>query len=426
MTGIVVFGFLLLILLALMLVWARVWGQALTSTLVIFPFFSILGILLHDSASPFFLPSDGQYYLDWSRALIDLWSKGTPTGFPQVWPGKGVWPVILATLGLLVGENVGVFGILLSAATVSMLSLVLEKTANVLGAKEAQWAILLIFFTSGPMLIFGPSLLREGIFWLGVSFGVLSLAVADRGHWIPSASYFVVSGAIMLAIRPDLGLILGTTMGGVIIMLWGIRSGLSLYLRLLFVPVLLAGLAYVFGQALDFLRPSIEPSVVDNLQASLDKESSTRFVQLDPSNDSDQSDAIGPELFRNEGVEVLCESQLVLKVACDGFLSLPRFIFGPFPWEFQAEPVWFFAVAATLHFLIILFLALTNVFVDQPRVWLNLGILVLALATAVVFASILTGYGILIRFRVVTEIILLPLAVKGLHTIRFQNSRIHR
>lgn len=92
----------------------------------------------------------------------------------------------------------------------------------------------------------------------------------------------------------------------------------------------------------------------------------------------------------------------------------PHVMFGPFPHEIEAGPIWYLSSLSTFHFWLTIVFA-TIYMLRNKRHWLiALGLFSLALMSLAVFTLILTNYGILIRFRVVTELLLAPLAISGL------------
>ena len=98
---------------------------------------------------------------------------------------------------------------------------------------------------------------------------------------------------------------------------------------------------------------------------------------------------------------------------CHAVVNLPYALFGPFYWEYGSEAIWLIAGASTLHFLVLGGLATYYLVISRGRRWPLLSLLAVAAASMLMFSSILTNYGILIRFRAATEIMLIPLAVSG-------------
>jgi len=105
--------------------------------------------------------------------------------------------------------------------------------------------------------------------------------------------------------------------------------------------------------------------------------------------------------------------QVVTAALCKASANLPYALFGPFHWEYGPGAVWLIAGASTLHFLGLSGLAAYYVIMSKGRRWPLLAVLAVAAASMLMFSSILTNYGILIRFRAATEIMLIPLALSG-------------
>jgi hypothetical protein len=110
-------------------------------------------------------------------------------------------------------------------------------------------------------------------------------------------------------------------------------------------------------------------------------------------------------------VAFLCDSASYLGILCDSLARLPALMFGPFLWEIGPEPVWIVVIASTLHFLFLFGTSVLFLFQKKQRNLATLGLFSLGLVTLLILATILTNYGIIIRFRVVAELFLLPLSL---------------
>ena len=104
-------------------------------------------------------------------------------------------------------------------------------------------------------------------------------------------------------------------------------------------------------------------------------------------------------------------------MTCNAATNSLRVLLGPFWWEIGFQPVWLLAVGSTWHFLLLV--VLSTLFFIRSRetrpIVASLG--VLAIFSLAVFGALLTNYGLLLRFRAMTEILLIPTAVGGLLTI---------
>jgi hypothetical protein len=112
-------------------------------------------------------------------------------------------------------------------------------------------------------------------------------------------------------------------------------------------------------------------------------------------------------------LEDFCSSALVVRVACGAWENVPYALLGPFYWEYGPELIWIVSGLSTLHFLALVGLSLAYFASQGGRHWVTVGTLAVAVVTFTMFAAIMTNYGILIRFRAATEIILIPLAIAG-------------
>jgi len=144
---------------------------SVTPVILVTSGFFIVGMFLYLPVSPFYIPSDASYYQAWGYSLSDYWAGEGPMVDRQIWPGKGFWPLIIAALHFFLGPiyvaaiafNSGVFGLMILA---------LQKSILLLSGKSGSWVLGFLVATSTPFALFGPSLLRESLFWLGASGGV--------------------------------------------------------------------------------------------------------------------------------------------------------------------------------------------------------------------------------------------------------------
>jgi len=247
--------------------------------------------------------------------------------------------------------------------------------------------------------------LRESLFWLGASGGVLGISYLARRevrNGLLSLSWAVF---LLLAIRPDAGVVIAYSFVGAAIVLFGLAGPFQSKRKKILSALALTGLLVSFPPASSFLIPNNDPAYVEVAASSLSTpDITTRFLPF-PGD--------GPGLLSNDG----CESFLALTVLCKSLGHLPNALFGPFYWEYGSGAIWWISGMSTLHFLSVSGLALTYVVSREGRGWISLGVLGVALVSFLMFSSIMTNYGILIRFRAATEVILTPLAISGYFVI---------
>ena len=393
---------------------------SVTPVILVTSGFFIVGMFLYLPVSPFYIPSDASYYQAWGYSLSDYWAGEGPMVDRQIWPGKGFWPLIIAALHFFLGPiyvaaiafNSGVFGLMILA---------LQKSILLLSSKSGSWVLGFLVATSTPFALFGPSLLRESLFWLGASGGVLGISYLARRevrNGLLSLSWAVF---LLLAIRPDAGVVIAYSFVGAAIVLFGLAGPFQSKRKKILSALALTGLLVSFPPASSFLIPINDPASVEAAASNLSTpDITTRFLPFPgdgPGLVSDDGPGLvsddGPGLLSNDG----CESFLALTVLCKSLGHLPNALFGPFYWEYGSGAIWWISGMSTLHFLSVSGLALTYVVSREGRGWISLGVLGVALVSFLMFSSIMTNYGILIRFRAATEVILTPLAISGYFVI---------
>jgi hypothetical protein len=407
----------------------------------------IAGLVLHLPAGPLHLPSDGQFYLAWGYAISDSWA-GVASQVPDgpLWPGKGFWPLIIALFHSIVGPvaiSLIVFNTMVFGATV----LALQKSVLLLTGKNTRWSMVIVVLSSTPFILFGPSLLRESLFWLGISGGVLALSYL-RSKKIGLALASVSWGSfLLLAVRPDAGVVLVYAFLGVTTVLVGLLGSTRSAPRRIIAVATLGALAVSAPQAFDFVRPGTDAGFVDYVSGALSKQRvETGFSSRpEPKALSSDGTSIGiladvqmddfssgletnlsnskAEIVRGSILDLkelekassddTCEKTLAVKIACEGLENLPRALAGPFYWEYGPESIWIISGLSTLHFLALAGLSVVYLVTRGGRNWVTAGMMGVATISLVMFAAILTNYGLLIRLRAATEIVLLPLAIGG-------------
>lgn len=377
---------------------ALFWEVSAIPLLTLLPVYVLAGLLLYLPTSPIYLRSDGEFYQRWGYSLAAAWLSGEPMPSDRaLWPGKGLWPLIIAgfsAIGGPVTTTLIVFNGLILVLTV----LLLQKATLLFTGRSTRWSMVVIALTSAPFAIWGPSLLREAIFWLGVSFGALALSYASVRRYRPSLLSVGISSLITLGIRPDAGIVLTYGFVAALILVWAIQGRKLTWLWALGISITQLFLALSLPSALQLLTSSeINGDVITAWNDALAAETVTTGF----GSRVGLCDSIGRELA------------LSGSVLCSAVVNLPFAMFGPFYWEYGASAIWFIAGASTLHFLVLAGLATIFVVISKGFRWPMLATLLVAAGSMLMFSSVLTNYGILIRFRAATEVLLIPLALGG-------------
>ena len=381
--------------------------------IVISPIFLLVGFLLHLPLSPFYLPSDGVWYQEWGFRLGERWSSGDSSVVPgaledPLWPGKGFWPSIIALFYSVVGP-VTMTLIVFNTIVLGGVTLAIQKASLLISGVRFRWGVVAGITSSLPFLIFGPSLLREAIFWLGLSLCALALSFLLHSKIIPASSSLIMGVLVVMAVRPDAGLIFSYAFVIVFIFFLFVfnrnRKNQAIAVGgILFISFL----ALSFPAAVKAVSPRLDTRTVEIIHDKLSNVAVTTGFGNQQVQDNPESDGAS---------ESSCAENLYILSLCSAVTNLPYVLFGPFIWEYGGESIWFIAGLATLHFIAITALALLYSLSRESSKWFAFGIFSIAAASILLFSATLTNYGILIRMRAGTEIILLPLALSAIPVI---------
>lgn len=379
---------------------------SLLPTAVIFPVFLVAGALLYSPDSPLYLPSDGEFYVAWGHSISNSWSGDGEQFDRQIWPGKGVWPTVIAVMHFLFGP-VPTALVAINVCAFCLTIIALQKTVSLLTGQSPRWSMVLIVLTSTPFLLFGPSLLRESMFWLGAAGGVLAIAFMSRGHTRWSLLSLSWASFVLLAVRPDAGMVVVWSAAAVLAVLWVFVGGRRSRTKVAIAATALAALAASAFPALGYFNPKVDVSYFETSAAALSRtDVVTAFSPIG-------SDSVTPSFVSSDSS--FCDSHVGVTAVCSGAVNLMNALFGPFPWEYGRGLIWPIAGLATAHFLALVGFSLYYVVRSGEQKLSAVAIAMVAAITLLMFASILTNYGALIRFRAMTEIFLIPLAIAGLH-----------
>lgn len=377
----------------------RRWDVSLLPFLSVAAVLILVGLSTQLAASPFYLGRfDGHYYLDWGFAISEAWRDGQPWSGRVIWPGKGVWPLLIAVANYSFGR-VLVALIVINALVFAFSIIFLQKATALLFGVRPKWTIIVLALTNPPALIFAPALLREAIFWFGISAGILAIAYLYRASWARGVVFLLLSVVVVLGIRPSLGVLIVFPLVAVAVVVWSLRKDSVLIGRIFIGPALLAILGAAFFPAVSALTSSDVPQEVLR---------STKILGSDNVATALSDSAV---TLSELPVGFLCDSASYLGILCGSLERLPAFMFGPFLSEIGPEPVWIVVIASTLHFLFLFGTSVLFLFQKKQRSLATLGLFSLGLVTLLILAAILTNYGIIIRFRVAAELFLLPLSL---------------
>lgn len=373
---------------------------------------TLTGLLTQMPLSPLYvvLP-DGESYLFKGLHLYETWRAGEAWEKPH-WPGKGVWPLIIALLHFVAGP-IRLSIIVLNALLLSLALIFLQKSTLLLFGRKPKLVFVLLIATSAPVMLNGPTLLRESIFWLGISIGVAAISFLSRNRNVPGLVLLLVSIAVILAIRPNLGIVVVYLLLFASIIAWLVQNGNLVRSRIL-ASLLIAGLATAaFPTLFNQLALPGDPVIYEDeasvtryearvtaIAEALNRRATTAFIPF--------FDYLGQET--PAFVENICDTISFGPTICRIAGDFPHTLLGPFPWELGPEPIWLVSLASTLHFWVLLTTSVLLLRRRENRTPAIAGLFIVSLLLLLALSTTMTNYGILIRFRAACEIFLFPLA----------------
>lgn len=397
----VVSAVLVAIALSIAAVIAKSQGLPLTPPLLVAPIFILVGLVLYHPLSPgFILMPDADSYLGRATDIANTWNGAEPIHERGPWPNKEFWSLIMASLIWAFGP-LQIALIVFNSMVVSITATLLQWATYELTSRRDRYLIPAIFVSSSPMLLFGPALLREAIFWLGAALGILALLLALKKKYIVGTVILSLSIAVLLAIRPNFGMGLSYALVALFIIVTGVYSTPRTIWKLTASAVSLIALVFSAPSALEFVREDFGVSTVVTITDSLGDESVTTAFKPPPWSSTETTET------------TLCDLSTVTKMACSFAENSGSAFFGPFWWEVGPEPIWLISIASTLHFQALVLLTVLFFFGTPSKRIPTTFIVVIASFSVAVFSALLLNYGILIRFRAMTEILLIPTAIGG-------------
>lgn len=371
------------------------------------------------------IPSSGDdgYYLGWGADLAGALSGEAYEYGRWIWPGKGVWPVVIAMTHLIVKDAFLAPLTLSVIASISAVLVIHEATRLLLN--NSYPALLAGLILLQPAFLgWGSSLNREAFFWLGSAFIVLGFAHFVRNRHLMAAFWTFAGAILVIGIRYEVGIPLVYLMvcAAIIFFLFGDGAFGQTFsaqsrLAVAFLVWIAASLGTLFGFA--FARnPTLflfvgEPESTGESPSELGAnlvEGELRWVE---STVSRLRDAVS-------GEQVTTAFQAADNLIIGTLLGFVRSFFGPFPQEMEPTLVWGILAIATLNFIAVLGLALVFLLKGGERALSLSGLTIAALGIMFIIGFSLTNYGMIARFRFTAQILLLPFAIGGFHLLRIK------
>jgi len=387
---------------------ARRFGFKVTPLFTILGLITLSGILLHHPQSSLFLPSDGLYYSDWGERIAEMWTGSGVIDKP-LWPGRGIVPLLIGILEFTLGAHTFSMIAIGSVAT-TFTYLLLKISARVaFGTQRLNWLPMVLFITGLPIVLYGGAISREPYFWLGAALTVLAVALYSKGHILQSLGAVLAGGTLLLAIRSDLGLAIIYTVLGAVALSSLVSGTKQKKIRTVLQSIVTLIILLISGPSLlDTVRPDWTPEQIEGSAMDLSRPEVTTAIER-------------PEAEQ----AAWCESGVLAKLVCEISNNFPAVLVGPFPGELFTSHLFVALSLGTGHFLLVGSLALVAFRWVPPGSHIVFAVLTLTgLAVLLMIAALLTNYGIILRFRAVSEIFLFPLALLALESL-FRRRRGH-
>jgi hypothetical protein len=354
-----------------------------------------------------FLPlaGDDGYYFLWAAEIADVLEGEANDSGKQIWPGKGVWPVVIALTHLFVEDAFLAPLAITTIASVSTILSVHRATQLTIGHSPPPFVLALLILLQPAFLGWGPTLNREVFFWLGTSLLVLGFAYYIRESYLKALSSGVAGAVLVIGIRYEVGIPLAYLMLCAALIYFVSSPPVAMTGRR-FYKWLIASPVWAFSTlvtAFGFLwarNPSLFsliPVAAEVEELYLRNEVNRRY------------------LGRDEVTTAFQVSENPILGVIEGAF---RAVFGPFPSEMGASLVWWILALSTLNFLLVLVLAMVFLFSSRLRFFEYSGLALAALGCIVIIAFAITNYGMVMRFRFVSQILLIPLAIGGYLVLR--------
>lgn len=398
------------------------YGYYVVILLVLF----ILGISSYLVLGPFNLYPDAVYYHDGGLEILKWWEGTGPNPYGEFWNSlmnKRAWPTVIAAIYWLVGVQPAAI-LLFSIVLLGSTSVFLASSITVLSPDKFDGKLFTYFFLIAPFVfIFGVSLGREAIYWLATSILIYGSSKLFQRKNLESILPLAAGSLLLIVFRPNLGIPQIYAFGIPLFIMWVFRSFPINLLRV----ALIAILGTLIGFSVFPAKELITADAYDVVQ--------TRYFLSEGANSGFSSIEINLE---SETIEPSVQPTTSTKSQEDGnsfwdyglysLQTLPRGMFGPFPAEFSFKPVMVFSEINLFYWIIIVGLTIYGIARNLRRAQ-GLLFLSISLLIITIISSLLTNYGILIRFRAIAEITLIPYAFSVFMDIigskRLKNTQIN-
>ena len=360
-----------------------------------------VGFIIAFPWSPVPVGGDFGRFEDWAFEILAAWDTAETYSGRAIWPGKGVWPTVIAGTYFLFGINPTLL-LVVSAFVTGLTVLLIQLATQLLTQVESHLPALLYFVSSASFVLFSSILIRDPFFWLGMAFCLVGLGYVSTSEYGRSTLFYFLGTSLVIAFRPDFGVVVIWSMVGLALMAWVDSAGRVLLRRVLISLGLLAVLALSLLPTIELLSEAGR-SASDKVSIYNEAHGRESVVSSFNTSISDGSTS-----------ESMSLTELVLSL---GLAGLPNALLGPFPSEMNLEPVMVLAALSTIHLWIWSGLALYGFHTSVSARFTKLGMVVIFFGILLVTAATMTNYGSLGRFRIVAEFFLIPHALAGANAV---------
>lgn len=373
--------------------------------------------------SPLLPRGDSGFYFHWGTGLASAMQGESYEYGRQIWPGKGVWPVVIALSHLVVRDAFLVPLVLVIIAAVSSV-LVLGYAIWLILGKAYPILLAGIVILQPAFMGWGTTLDREAFFWLGTSLLILGFALYCRERYLGAAIWGAVGAIFVIGIRFEVGIPLAYLMActALIYVLQTRRNNSQRFSAPFVTAVFGVWLSTTFVAVAGFLAAR-NPGIP--LWSSRSPDAVVAPTAAQTENGFSVAEVLGLVVDRAASTRQSLSKESVTTAFDPGeslvsgaLLGVIRTVFGPFPTEIEPSLVYAILVIATLNFVFVLGLAIFYLVAGGPKARALAGLGLAALGVVFIIGVTITNYGMIARFRFGAQLLLIPLAIAGYHLLQ--------
>lgn len=364
--------------------------------------------------------SDSTHYLTDAQYVLEWWAGKGGAPYEGLWQflnEKKAWPTVIACIFWLIG-NVPFAVILLNILLIALTAMVTASTVTKISAKKVHSKLFLGFFIAAPFIpIFGINMGREAIYWLATSIMVNAVADFLVGKSQIRIGTFVFGSLLLIIFRPNLGIPQIYAFLIPIFVIWAIRKYPYTFKKsfMIIVAGFLLALSLIPAKAL----VTSDANDIEVTRRVLSEGTNSGFPPETIVVDLPETIVVDLEDENSKIVDTLDASDTGntwLDYGINAIQTFPRGIFGPYIYELNSSPVMIMSGINLVYWLFLFVLSIWGLILKY-KVSAGTAYLFISLIILLIISSILTNYGILVRFRSAAELVLLPYSILVLSQI---------